>query len=496
MANMAPSTNSNKNDVFGGDCGVSSSFASRSRAVNVVVSRRTSLAVAVRAAASGAGGLLVDIRPCPAFDKARVDATGECLDDDFDDIPSSSSSTTTSAIMMMPSSYLSIPLHYRPSLVAYTIPYRIGNSTFGAIIDTGSPFLLVPAPSEHGTCRPDYQWGCLHPADGRVTSNGLRPTTERFDGSEGRVDWMEGSFSFVLENDDYNYAGAAEQEDAPAPIASPIRSYSSPRENAKTSMQQQSTLFPRSSNMTFGIVSESLMDGPGGIFMGLVKYATNDYIRPSFLGQSDVSGFSIDLRDRRCKDGNITKEKTLTLYGPPMAASDSSTTVGMRTQSDLTGALRMALPPPQNAIPLVRDLNIKYGDPTVHYVGVASKIRINGSDLIPPSMTRRKKRVYCIFDTGCSGMSVSPSLFDSRYDAARANKEKSLWGTVEIEFQSVSGRIVTLTAKRPITTPLGNNERPWGKSLDGDGIIVLGLAFLDGTRMVVDIDGSKVWFDR
>jgi hypothetical protein len=36
--------------------------------------------------------------------------------------------------------------------------------------------------------------------------------------------------------------------------------------------------------------------------------------------------------------------------------------------------------------------------------------------------------VYCIFDTGCSGMVVSPSLLDARYDDARANREKSLWG--------------------------------------------------------------------
>jgi hypothetical protein len=460
---MASSSKSNDDDDVG-DGGVTSSSSFARRRV-AVVSRRTSLSVVVArctTAASGAGII------CPYRAVADVvdveDAMDECRDDDIIDIPS----TTSSSPMTM----LRIPLRYRPSLSAYTVPYRIGNSTFGAIVDTGSPFLLVPAPSEGGTCRPDYEWGCLRPNDYRATSSGLGPTTERFDGSEGRVDWMEGSFSFVL--DDGYEVGTIERRS-----------------------MQQSTLFPISSNMTFGIVSESLMDGPGGIFMGLVKYAANDRIRPSFLGQSCVSRFSIDLRGKiRCGVGGDVAMKALTLYGPPpAAAADSAVVVGRRIRYDVANAMSMRLPP-RNAIPLVQDLNGKYGDPTVHYVGVAYTIKVNGSDLVPPSMTRRKKKLYCIFDTGCSGMSVSPSLFDARYDVARANKEKSLWGKVDVEFLSISGDIVALSAKRPITTPMGIDERPWGKSLDGHGIIVLGLAFLDGMRMVVDIDGDNIWFDR
>jgi hypothetical protein len=158
------------------------------------------------------------------------------------------------------------------------------------------------------------------------------------------------------------------------------------------------------------------------------------------------------------------------------------------------------LPPTRNAIPLVRDLHRKYGDPTVHYVGVASNIKVNGYDLVPPpsatrTTTTRRKKVYCIFDTGCSGMVVSPSLFDARYDDARANREKSLWGKVDVEFATGSGGIVLLRADRPITTPLGNDDRPWGRSLDGHAIVVLGLAFFEGVMMTVDIDGDRIWFE-
>ena len=70
---------------------------------------------------------------------------------------------------------------------------------------------------------------------------------------------------------------------------------------------------------------------------------------------------------------------------------------------------------------------------------------------------------------------------------------KSLWGRVSVELKTISGKTVTLNANRPITTPLGS-ERPWGKKLDGH-LIVLGLAFLDGLKMTVDIDGDKVWFE-
>lgn len=336
---------------------------------------------------------------------------------------------------------LTIPLQYQPKLSAYTISYTIGKSQFGAIIDTGSPFLIVPSSSDT-TCSPEYEWGCFHPEDSQPAP-GLKPTFERFDGNEGLVEWRQGQFSFDIIN---------------------------------------SILFPQSL-MTFGVISESLMDGPGGIFLGLVKQ-TDSKIRPSFLGQSNVSSFSVDLRERR------GIRKTLTLYGNASNHGDVSSSPNDVINDNMVSPpsnLRTA----QNAIPLVRDLNRRFGDPTIHYVGVVSSINVNGSNLSTTS--RRNGKIYCIFDTGCSGLSVSPSLFDERYAIARANKEKSLWGKVNVELKTISGNTVTLNANRPITTPLGS-ERPWGKKLDGH-LIVLGLAFLDGLKMTVDIDGDKVWFE-
>ena len=201
---------------------------------------------------------------------------------------------------------------------------------------------------------------------------------------------------------------------------------------------QQSLLFPNSL-MTFGVISESLMDGPGGIFLGLVR-DTNSWIRPSFLGQSDVTAFSIDLRNGIAK--------SLTLYGGGEAIkkmkeggkrivqfSSPSSKIGNARSSIFNYILNA-----QNAIPLVRDLK-KYGDHTIHYVGAVSSISVNGSNL---ASSRRNNKIYCIFDTGCSGMTISPSLFDERYTTARERREKSLWGNVDVELKTIAGDTVTL----------------------------------------------------
>ena len=59
----------------------------------------------------------------------------------------------------------------------------------------------------------------------------------------------------------------------------------------------------------------------------------------------------------------------------------------------------------QNAIPLVPDLNKRYGDPTIHYLGGASSVSANEYRLA--STSRHASKVYCIFDTGCRSTRLS-----------------------------------------------------------------------------------------
>jgi hypothetical protein len=353
---------------------------------------------------------------------------------------------------------LTIPLRYEPSLSAYIISYRVGKSKFGAIIDTGSPFLVVPKTS----CRPDYLWGCYRPEESREAV-GLKPTRERFDGNEGWVEWREGSFSFLLDD------GAAASSSAIT--------------NTELALTSLGLLFPKLSSMTFGVISETLMDGPGGIFLGLVK-DTDSWIRPSFLGQSQVAAFSVDLRKR---DG---MQQSLTLYGGGYDLGNQSIQASSEASDKFSinyfGSLKV-----KDHIPLTNELNKKYGDPTIHYVAIASSINVNNVTLA--STSRKDGKLYVIFDTGCSGMTISPELFDKQYSLARSQKAKNVWDRVEVEFETASGEQVTLSAKRPIATPLVS-DKPWGKRLDGH-LIVLGLAFLDDLKMSIDVDKARIWFE-
>ena len=184
------------------------------------------------------------------------------------------SALATPALVSPPATYqasskegsLVVPIKYVPALSAYVVSYTVGGSRFVAIVDTGSPFLLVPSYCD------ETKYGC-YKQDSSLPS-GLAPTYERFDSNEGMVEWRRAPFSFL------------QLDDIPA-----------------GSMAAEKQLFPDS--VTFGVLAESLMDGPGGIFLGLVKN-TDARIRPSFLSQSAVSAFSIDLRAR-------VEPKTLTL---------------------------------------------------------------------------------------------------------------------------------------------------------------------------------------
>ena len=333
------------------------------------------------------------------------------------DFPSSSTSRTTAAAS---AESLTVPLQYIPSLSAYVLYYQVGGERFGAIIDSGSPFLMVP-----GYCN-ERTWGCYKPDASRPS--GLLPTYEKFDNNEGEVEWRIAPFAFV---------------------------------NATGSM-----MGPK--EMIFGVLSESLLSGPGGVFFGLIR-DTDEWIRPSFLGQTNVNSFDIDLRDH--KEDNLKKEtKTLTLYTTPNPS--------LRNAEDGTSTT--------DYIPLVRDLTRKYGDPVLHYTAKAVSLFANGRPVVSP---HDNLPLYVIFDTGVTGMVVSRELMEQRYADARQNREKSLWGTVEISFQTKQGDTVSLSAKKPVTTPLG--AKPWPKFKKAH-LVVIGLAFLDGRKTSIDIDNQQL----
>ena len=93
--------------------------------------------------------------------------------------------------------------------------------------------------------------------------------------------------------------------------------------------------------------------------------------------------------------------------------------------------------------------------------------------------------MYCIFDTGCTGMAVSPSPLDARYrDRARPTARRARRGEVgrRVICDGIPAGTVALRAEASHRdAPPGSDDRPWGgRSLDGHARVVLGLAFFEG----------------
>ena len=314
--------------------------------------------------------------------------------------------STTDKAIIADDGRIEVPLEYIPALSAYVVHYYLFGERFGAIVDTGSPFLTCP--STCSTWSYKYKWGCYHPE--LTFDSGYSNTIEGFDNNQGAVVWRKAGFTF--DND----------------------------------LQPQT-------NLTFGVFGPDLLDGPGGVFFGLIK-DTDKWIRPSFLGQTGYNSFCVDLR----------QTPQLVLSKQPLIRDD-------------------------DYVPLVRDLNRRYKAPVVHYTAKASRFIANGL----PLFLDKKTPTYVIFDTGLSGMAVSEELFEGRNLQARKNREKSLWGEVSVAFETQAGNEVELTAMKPITTPLGQ-DTPWTR-FKGN-LIVLGLAFLDGNAMTIDTDGGKLQFTK
>jgi hypothetical protein len=207
--------------------------------------------------------------------------------------------------------------------------------------------------------------------------------------------------------------------------------------------------------VTFGVASDSLLASPGGVFFGLVR-DTDARIRPSFLGQaSDVRAFGIDLS---------STPKTLTLSSAPLIAGDY--------------------------VPLTTVLRRRFGDPTGHYTAKANGVMVNG---VPLGARDKKKPIYVIVDTGVTGMVVDRALYDERFATARQRKEGSLWGHVVVSFKTALGRTLEVSARKPICTPVA--ALPWKGFEETCHLVVVGLSFLEGTRLSIDIDQNHLWIE-
>ena len=267
----------------------------------------------------------------------------------------------------------------------------------------------------------------------------METTIEIFDGFEGEVEWRSTTnFDFVNATNELGMRGT-------------MRSL------------WKEDFDDKKNGIIFGVASEEIMGGPGGVFFGMIR-DTDARIRPSFLGQTNVQAFQVDLQ---------SSPRTLTLSNKALL--------------DAT---------PTN-IPMTNVLRKRYRDPVGHYTARAKSVIVNGYPSLESS-----SNIFVIFDTGVTGMVVSRGLFNEQYANARKRRQKSLFGNVTITFDTKSSSVVTgeptssasLTAIKPITTPF-DPEDQWKRFPKSSHIIVLGLAFLEDRVLTVDIDKERIWVD-
>lgn len=382
-------------------------------------------------------------------------------------------------------------------------------STFWGVADTGSPFLLV-AQCERRDC-PAYceRWGCYR---GEGKASDLADTVEVYVSGESKVQWRQGvACSFPDAEEQRGRSSAT----TPAVLRAPRWGGAAASGGRGPSPDGGAT---SGSGLRFGVQSGVVGSGGtgSGVFFGLIRDRSRD-IRPTFLEQTPFVSVGMDLREVGREALSLSASHRLSARGDVLELVD----------------------------PRV------WGDPVRHYSAVASVFRVGGNELqlqgdgsTPP----RPRRVLCIFDTGTTGISMTQGLFDNywstvrRTAAAAQARDPRASGTftrarrVEVGFKLVSGNELTLDmvndkhpAFRPgldLVTPI--EEIAWADigdpaSLAGycaipppekggptkeedipvacqgrdvnrpfDDIAFLGLGFLVGRNMTIDVDANRL----
>ena len=352
------------------------------------------------------------------------------------------------------------------------VAYKVDGSKFKAVLDTGSPFLMIP-----GSCGSNTRQksGCYQNQGTPVPK--LTPTIEIFDGFEGEVNWRSAPFEFwdVNNNESINNTSPKGASDSMSPDQTKEKK---PEDSFSSETPNEINKITDKKRVIFGVASEDIMGGPGGVFFGMIR-DTDARIRPSFLGQTDVRAFRVDLAAR---------PRTLTLSNQDLiATAGSSGQDGEIIEGDY--------------IPMTNLLRRRYGDPVGHYTALAQSINVDGYPLVDTTIEKNSE-ILVIFDTGVTGMVVSRGLFDEQYILARKRKQKRLFGDVELSFSTALGKVTTtLSATNPLATPF-DPEKTWKKfpkrregKKSNTHIIVMGLAFLEGRSLTVDIDKERLWVE-
>ena len=235
-------------------------------------------------------------------------------------------------------SVIEIPMTYDGA--SFVLDYYIGDASVRGVVDTGSPFITIQGGNG------SENWGF-------VTQNDIRPSPygETYEVYGLQVDsstvWCLGDLRFTTGFNDDSRSRSRDWN---------LR------------------------EMVLGVVNGSMANVGGSInganasFVGLTKYR-QDWIRPTFLEQTDVSSFSM----------NFEKE-TLTLSRKNL--------IDRRNDANVLAMIDLR--------PL--------GSPVYHYAVLLDDLYINGEK---HKFKNKNEKTYVIFDSGTTGLLVSQDLYEN-----------------------------------------------------------------------------------
>lgn len=344
---------------------------------------------------------------------------------------------------------------------AFCTEYFVGGKRFRAVVDTGSPFLLV-----NGIRNARQTWGYFEGGDGSLP---LGDSSEvDYGGEDVDVEWRRGSLLLA------GYANSSEI------AASELSRQSGAWSRLWTTMLPSARSDVFFEPINFGVVQRSKgRAGAGAIYLGLAKARRPDAfakgrqqdarIRPTFLEQTDIQSLQFHFVKR-----------TLTLARKPL------------------------LPRWSDAVPLI-DL-IRLGAPLAFYAFKIHRLSVNGREMV------LRKPCVAVIDTGVTGMLVSEALYESKDEAPSGD-----WRSVKnmtVETLTEKNRTVTFQASRSARTddatspsrvanfpllvlPVEFEELWKGRSFQAEAeqiphFIILGLAFLSKLKLTIDIDTMRL----
>lgn len=345
-----------------------------------------------------------------------------------------SSATTTTL-----ESSITIPMFEIESI--YYINYTINGIMFRAIVDTGSPFLLVPT-----ICTRLYGCPPRNSSNSQYESTALDDTVEIYGGQDYDVKWKKGMLQFVGSSSIDSISSSSRSSSLYSDLINDddiIRSKSKNINNFLTNnVLEDSSLSRGKQKVIFASVGYDILLPPGGVFVGLIKEKSKD-IRPTLLGQLGYNSIRFDTRSRY-----LTLSKSSLLSSPSISQSSTLD---------------------QSVIRLI-DLR-QYGDPVCHYAVQVRSLQINNKRIGDDNTT-----IYAIFDTGTSGCVLSDDIVND-YNTPNPIRQVGVTlltegGGDDVYIQAKATRDNLFVVKANKITWFRNKKKQdeYGKNNDGEEV--------------------------